>query len=69
MKTITSSERLDDYYSIADASGCDGEQCENEWFEIWLPAIRKKHGEVYLEEIEDDDMIAFYDYASGDQED
>ena len=69
--TISWEDRLDDYYFIAEETGNDAETCENEWFDLWLPDIKKKYGkydDFYLEAIPEDEMEAFEEYANSEEE-
>ena len=69
--TISWEDRLDDYYFIAGETGCDAETCENEWFDLWLPEIKKKHikyDDFYLEAIPEKEMNAFIEYANSEEE-
>lgn len=65
--TISWEDRLDDYYFIAGETGCDAETCQNEWFDMWLPDIKKKYShcdDFYLESIPEEEMEAFEEYAN-----
>lgn len=69
--TITWEDRLDDYYFIAGETGGDAEACENEWFDLWLPDIKKNYSEYndfYLESIPEDEMEAFEEFANSEDE-
>lgn len=64
--TIKWRDRLEDLYRIADDSGCGAEACLDEWFEEWLPHIKKKLGagcSVEVAAIPDAEMVKFKHYA------
>jgi hypothetical protein len=65
MKTLNVSwqERLDDLYQIAGDTGATAADCDNEWWDFWLPAKRAGFDDVLVEPIPDGDWNDFCAYA------
>ena len=65
MKTlvVTWQERLDDLYQIAGDTGSNADDCDSEWWDLWLPQKKAGFNGAMVEPIPDGDWDDFCAYA------